>query len=195
MNPESAPWTSAFQDYQLLVFLSFTFLIFLFFYFLSDPGVPGVRSMGPDVSNSVQDYVQTLLRQGQLLSTGARVGKLGQVNLARWWGIRDGPSVSPLFGPMLFACLSGSASLGLELAQRLSGGRWLWGWRRGGVRTGKPSILPGRQGGPPGLAEHLSSSLSLVFSCWLFIYLFVYLSIYLFIYLFIYSFFINSCHC
>ena len=27
--------------------------------FLSDPGVPGVRSMGPDVSNSVQDYVET----------------------------------------------------------------------------------------------------------------------------------------
>ena len=27
--------------------------------FLSDPGVPGVRSMGPDVSNSVQDYVDT----------------------------------------------------------------------------------------------------------------------------------------
>ena len=29
--------------------------------FLSDPGVPGVRSMGPDVSKSVQDYVQTLI--------------------------------------------------------------------------------------------------------------------------------------
>ena len=27
--------------------------------FLSDPGVPGVRSMGPDVSNWLQDYVQT----------------------------------------------------------------------------------------------------------------------------------------
>ena len=27
--------------------------------FLSDPGVPGVRSMGPDVRHSVQDYVQT----------------------------------------------------------------------------------------------------------------------------------------
>ena len=30
-----------------------------FFSFLSDPGVPGVRSMGPDVSPSVQDYVET----------------------------------------------------------------------------------------------------------------------------------------
>ena len=28
--------------------------------FLSDPGVPGVRSMGPDVSDSLTDYVQTL---------------------------------------------------------------------------------------------------------------------------------------
>ena len=28
--------------------------------FLSDPGVPGVRSMGPDVSHSVQDYVADL---------------------------------------------------------------------------------------------------------------------------------------
>jgi len=27
--------------------------------FLSDPGVPGVRSMGPDVSDSLTDYVQT----------------------------------------------------------------------------------------------------------------------------------------
>ena len=29
------------------------------FVFLSDPGVPGVRSMGPDVTHSVQDYVET----------------------------------------------------------------------------------------------------------------------------------------
>ena len=29
-------------------------------YFLSDPGVPGVRSMGPDVSQSVQDYFADL---------------------------------------------------------------------------------------------------------------------------------------
>ena len=28
--------------------------------FLSDPGVPGVRSMGPDVSHSIQDYVAYL---------------------------------------------------------------------------------------------------------------------------------------
>ena len=28
--------------------------------FLSDPGIPGVRSMGPDVSNSVQDYFADL---------------------------------------------------------------------------------------------------------------------------------------
>ena len=28
--------------------------------FLSDPGVPGVRSMGPDVTNSVQDYCADL---------------------------------------------------------------------------------------------------------------------------------------
>ena len=28
--------------------------------FLSDPGVPGVRSMGPDVTNSVQDYFADL---------------------------------------------------------------------------------------------------------------------------------------
>ena len=63
--------------------------------------------------------------QGQLLSAGAKVGKLGQVNLVRWWGICDGPSVSPLFGPMLFACLRGSASWGLELAQQQSVGRWL----------------------------------------------------------------------
>ena len=27
--------------------------------FLSDPGVPGVRSMGPDVRPSLKDYVQT----------------------------------------------------------------------------------------------------------------------------------------
>ena len=27
--------------------------------FLSDPGVPGVRSMGPDVRQWVQDYLQT----------------------------------------------------------------------------------------------------------------------------------------
>ena len=27
--------------------------------FLSDPGVPGVRSMGPDVTQWLQDYVQT----------------------------------------------------------------------------------------------------------------------------------------
>ena len=28
--------------------------------FLLDPGVPGVRSMGPDVSHSIQDYVADL---------------------------------------------------------------------------------------------------------------------------------------
>ena len=28
--------------------------------FLSDPGVPGVRSMGPDVRHSIQDHLQTL---------------------------------------------------------------------------------------------------------------------------------------
>ena len=27
--------------------------------FLSDPGVPGVRSMGPDVTDSLTDYLQT----------------------------------------------------------------------------------------------------------------------------------------
>ena len=27
--------------------------------FLSDPGVPGVRSMGPDLSNSLREYVET----------------------------------------------------------------------------------------------------------------------------------------
>ena len=29
-------------------------------YFLSDPGVPGVRSMGPDVTQSIQDYFADL---------------------------------------------------------------------------------------------------------------------------------------
>ena len=33
--------------------------IFGEFQFLSDPGVPGVRSMGPDLSKSVRDYVET----------------------------------------------------------------------------------------------------------------------------------------
>ena len=28
--------------------------------FLSDPGIPGVRSMGPDVSNSLTDYFADL---------------------------------------------------------------------------------------------------------------------------------------
>ena len=32
---------------------------FKFNIFLSDPGVPGVRSIGPVVTDSVQDYVQT----------------------------------------------------------------------------------------------------------------------------------------
>ena len=27
--------------------------------FLSDPGVPGVRSIGPDVSQSIQEVLQT----------------------------------------------------------------------------------------------------------------------------------------
>ena len=29
-------------------------------FFLSDPGVPGVRSMGPDVTQSIQDYFADL---------------------------------------------------------------------------------------------------------------------------------------
>ena len=28
--------------------------------FLSDPGIPGVRSMGPSVSNSLRDVVETI---------------------------------------------------------------------------------------------------------------------------------------
>ena len=34
------------------------FLVCLFACFLSDPGVPGVRSVGPDVSEYIQHYVQ-----------------------------------------------------------------------------------------------------------------------------------------
>ena len=51
---------SMLKSMQILISSPDTNLLHILHHFLSDPGVPGVRSMGPDVSHSVQDYVADL---------------------------------------------------------------------------------------------------------------------------------------
>ena len=42
-----------------VTYITYHLLLFFTPTFLSDPGVPGVRSMGPDVSKSLREYVET----------------------------------------------------------------------------------------------------------------------------------------
>ena len=46
-------------DMNVLMAIWFMTVLIVLDPFLSDPGVPGVRSMGSDVRQSVQDYLQT----------------------------------------------------------------------------------------------------------------------------------------